>query len=467
LGACYLGGSEPPEQSAAFRFFTRLGLEYEPRFSWTAVTLAAIGTALAAWAWLGRRWRRGGSLCPRCSYDLSGIVTASAYPLKCSECGFDIESGRALTRPHRARRFVGAALLVFVAAYVTARGPEVKRSGWIRLAPSTYLVLQPMNVTAWTEAKLDLDGAPTMSRASQKALDRRLRRGTLWSWQEWILFKRIERVFRSRDDYGITPLQYEMAVRIETTPADAWNEETLARRLARIAELADVPLVNDWEGALAGGWNGNDVVEPVVTHGTVADALDELFAANWHWFANWDIGLDGLVMSGESEETSTSRARIYDVSAFLQDPDDAIELVDLITEIVRPGDWICNGGLASAAFEVADHLVVIAPTRAHFEIEDLLDNLGDALSAKPPFIHPHQPPDNPRAFRMMSQYPTGLLDNLRLARTVTSESLRAAGPMFDDGMTEAELDACNRGAFGLLDTCRRSASSPLLRQSAE
>ena len=50
--------------------------------------------------------------------------------------------------------------------------------------------------------------------------------------------------------------------------------------------------------------------------------------------------------------------------------------------------------------------------------------------------------------------PTGMLDDLRFVRSIPMEAIRRAGPSFDDGVTEQELDACNRGAFGVLDMVR-------------
>ncbi len=129
-------------------------------------------------------------------------------------------------------------------------------------------------------------------------------------------------------------------------------------------------------------------------------------------------------------------------------------MMDLIGDLVCPQDWIANGGTANAVFEVSDHLVVAATARAHIGIERLLKNLRDAASAEP-WIPPHQLLENPRAFAIEREYVPGLLDNIRLARTISIESLRAAGPNFADGVTEEELNGCDRGAFGLLDKLRR------------
>ena len=337
----------------------------------------------------------------------------------------------------------------------------------MRLVPSTVLVLQPMDVDAWTDAQLGLSKSPMIPPVLQKELSRRLNGGEVWSWQEWILFKRVERACRARADYGITALQYDMAVRLEKTRVNAGEEETRAQRLVRLAASADVPFLVDWESLSADGWREDDLVQATEINGTVAHALEQLCdSESWGSNAWWDITPEGVVVAGRSREASTSRARIYDVSAFSCDSDDSSQLIDLIGEIIEPGDWINNGGTVNAAFKVSDHLVVVATTRVHFEIERLLDNLRDAVSAEPPLIRPHRPLGNPRAFRIESEYVTGLLDHLRLARSIPVESLRSAGPILDYGVTEDELNACDRGAFGLLDTLRRSSSQPH-RQRAE
>jgi hypothetical protein len=63
--------------------------------------------------------------------------------------------------------------------------------------------------------------------------------------------------------------------------------------------------------------------------------------------------------------------------------------------------------------------------------------------------------ENPRAFRIESAYATGFIDDLRFVRSIPVAALRRAGPSFADGVTGPELEACNRGAFGVLDLVRK------------
>ncbi len=210
-----------------------------------------------------------------------------------------------------------------------------------------------MDVGTWTEAQWGRNRPPQPAAIPGKELTRRLNNAKLWSWQEWILLKRVERACAAR---------------------------------------------------------------------VLADS-----------------------------------ARIYDVSDL---PDNAIrylDLIRLITSDIAPGDWVDHGGSVNAVFAVSNHLVILATTLAHFEIEQLLDNLRDAVAA--PLIQRPLLFDNPRALTIKSPYATGLLDYLRAQRTISTESLRAAGPSFADGVTEQELDACDRAAFGLLDRMRRRPGS--------
>ncbi|MHC4217764.1 MAG: hypothetical protein ACYSU7_04830, partial [Planctomycetota bacterium] len=82
-------------------------------------------------------------------------------------------------------------------------------------------------------------------------------------------------------------------------------------------------------------------------------------------------------------------------------------------------------------------------------------------------IMPHQPIGNPRGFALVGEGGAGLLDHIRFIRTIPLDALRAAGPAFDDGVTEEELETCGRDAFGMLDQMREPSSSPPQQARAE
>jgi hypothetical protein len=226
-----------------------LGYDFVAAYTWPAIGLVALATLLVVWACIRYRWRRRGPrawLCPRCSYDLRGVVEKTGYPLTCSECAQEIGSQRFLRRTRVAWRLVGVACLIIVAAHLTARGPDIVHRRWIRVVPTTAMVLLPMNVTEWTLTQLNLSAAPVERRVWHEELTRRLAGGRVWAWQERILFKRVEWVCKARPDYGITPSQYEMAGRMKTMRADADHDDEFGRRLIRLAESADVPLHVEW-----------------------------------------------------------------------------------------------------------------------------------------------------------------------------------------------------------------------------
>lgn len=371
LEVCFGPWNEPAAVGLFPRLVEPLGYEYDPRFTWVATALFAIGILIAVW-WC--RWRRRAEvawICPRCTYDLRGVARDPVFPFRCAECGLEIESERPLTKTRRGWKLLGIAVLVFAAAHFTALWPQVKREGWMRIVPATVLVLQPMDVAQWTKAR-------ARWRYRTGELNRRLNDGELWSWQEWILFKRVEHACRARDDYGITPLQYKMAVKLHTTPARARDEETLARRLARLSASVDVPFVIDWASLSQDGFREDELVRPAPTDATAADALEELFT--WPYELWWNITPEGVVVAGRSQAGSTARVRIYEVSDF-RDESSVDELIDLM-HMIEPESWVDFGGTANAGFGISDHLVIIAPARVHFEIEDLLENLRQAGAAE-------------------------------------------------------------------------------------
>jgi hypothetical protein len=310
-----------------------------------------------------------------------------------------------------------------------------------------------MDLGAWADSRWRGTKVAALP-ARHEELTRRLRWGELSSWQEWILFKRVDRVLRKREDYGVTQTQFETWVRIDADRATAWEEETLAQRLTRMARSADVPLLVDWESLAADNVDAADLVP--VSIGSAAEVLHELGGTEslpWMWLF-WDVTPQGVAVTGASREGTTSRVRIYDVSELVDgSPDRSQELLDVIMELIEPESWFLHGGRVSGVFEVADHLVVIATSRVHLAIADVLSMLHEIRSAGPP-ARSFRPVGNLRAFRLESEGGAGILDNLRYAATVSTHSLRSAGPAFDDGVTEDELNSCDREAFGLLDALR-------------
>ncbi len=445
-GACFCGGYDGPERLTLVGLLRDIGYNYHPMFTWTAASLVAAGVLLAVWAWFGDQWRRRGRTeysCPGCNYDLRGVLEGATFPLTCSECAVAIKSTRAMNRPRRVWKLLVLSVLVLVAAHYTARGPEVSSGGWVRLMPSTLLVLQPMDVAAWIDAQFGPGRLPVVGTAPEVELARRLRRSGLWPWQEWILFKRVERVCRARDDFGITSAQYDTANVLRATQANATREETAAARLAGLSTAAGVPFRIDWESLGTEQLQVHELVQPTEPYATIAEALDGLCDELWPGYAYWDISPEGVVVSGRQ---ATLRSWIYDISALGIDRIHGPAFIDLVNK----DGWIMNSG----AFEVSNHLVVLTTSKAHLELELVLFNLRKASEAEPPFTRPHRVVGDARTFTLESDYFLGILDHFRIARSVSIEALRTGAPTLADGVTEDELDACGRAAFGFLDTLR-------------
>jgi hypothetical protein len=432
----------------------RFGYGYDAPFTWIAAGCVGVAVLFVVWLVIPERWRRFGrprSACPQCHYDLRGVLEASAFPVTCAECGLEIDAERLRQKPRPVRRTVAIAALLLLAAHVTALFPRAKRVGPKRLIPSTILVLQPMDVGQWTDDQLHGGRVVAGGAVRGTEVGRRLISGELWRWQEWLLYQRVARACRRRDDYGLTPAQYDTVVRLRTTRIEARGREPLSDRLTHLAWAAGVTIGADWEELAAAGVVGlfqDGHVSPEGPGLPVVRALDSaLDPKGWNDFM-WDVLLDGAVAILPKGDPTTGRCRIYDVTDLIAEPDDTYALDFLISDLVEPDHRTRQGAYTS--FVMTGRLVILAPSRVHVQIEDLLDGLRDAIAAGPPPSRPYVPPANPRQL----EGTWSLLDDLRYLRTVPIEAVRDAGPLFDDGVTEDELDACGRDSFGLLDRIR-------------
>jgi hypothetical protein len=118
----------------------------------------------------------------------------------------------------------------------------------------------------------------------------------------------------------------------------------------------------------------------------------------------------------------------------------------LISDYLSPDIWVVNGGAVCAMFVISDHLVVIAPTRVHLEIELMLAGVRNALTAE--LVRWEPPYDDYRAFSPVDVGAVGLLDGFRIARAIEARTLR------EHDVTDENLDTFQREVFGLLDTIR-------------
>jgi hypothetical protein len=78
--------------------------------------------------------------CRRCWYDLSNAQPQGAV-VTCPECGKTHRSRRAMRKTRRSKRFIVAALVLFIAAYGVRSTPQVKKRGMWAAVPGWVLVL--------------------------------------------------------------------------------------------------------------------------------------------------------------------------------------------------------------------------------------------------------------------------------------------------------------------------------------
>lgn len=145
-----------------------------------AACLALGGIAVIALA-LFRDRARGKRRCPRCWYDMS-----AARDLRCTECGREARSGRALlkTRRHWKRAMVGVVMVL--AAGVAGAGQQVIEHGWMRATPGWgYIAAMP-----WLEPQSK----------GMKELAARVQDGELREWEYRYLVQQCVDELRTAQD---------------------------------------------------------------------------------------------------------------------------------------------------------------------------------------------------------------------------------------------------------------------------
>jgi hypothetical protein len=97
--------------------------------------LGLLGLWLLYWSLLHDR-ARGRRRCPKCWYDMAGVPG-----ITCPECGRTVKRERRFYRTRRRWRWVGAALLLFVASAGALYSPTVARLGWLGASPTWALAV--------------------------------------------------------------------------------------------------------------------------------------------------------------------------------------------------------------------------------------------------------------------------------------------------------------------------------------
>lgn len=162
--------------------------------------LAALGAAALSWFIFGDRLTLRGvkaRRCPKCWYDLS-----HSPGLRCSECGYEAKRERQLHRARRKRRWVAAAMLIFIAAHLSLKGPAIKARGWFAAVPTTAFLFffERLEMPPRPAKQPLLSGIPLVGNlfrvppvpgwkkdGGRELMDVRFEQ-PMWSWQRW-LFK--------------------------------------------------------------------------------------------------------------------------------------------------------------------------------------------------------------------------------------------------------------------------------------
>ena len=157
--------------------------------------LAGIGVVMLFWALFWDR-ARGRKRCPKCWYDMSGAVAASAAgPWVCPECGRSIHSQDQMLRTRRRRDAMVAFAVLWVLSYCIFAMPRIKLSGRWGLIPNTVLILGFgwLERPSLDEQRLWLAGQSLTTRQHLFMDFRRNRfdKNLLDRWQRWLLYERI------------------------------------------------------------------------------------------------------------------------------------------------------------------------------------------------------------------------------------------------------------------------------------
>jgi hypothetical protein len=212
-----------------------------------ALGLAGAGVMLWALFWDRSRGRRR---CPRCWYDVGGIPG-----LVCPECGSTARRERVLLRTRRRPRWAVLAALLIVAGGATGSVPGYREGGWVRLVPSTALVLvapvdtPPPYMPRFSSYFLPspMGGSslspPPLSMGEQLEQEtwRRVQEGRMATWQAQRYLDRHFRAFpqdrpgAALDAPSHWPVDYQIPVRlasfswsglsVQVRDSDGWNDE--------------------------------------------------------------------------------------------------------------------------------------------------------------------------------------------------------------------------------------------------
>ncbi len=201
--------------------------------------VAALGIALAVWAWRGDR-SRGRRRCPKCWYDMAGVG------LKCPECGHEAGAVKRLYRPRRRRGLAALGLAILLGSYGLWIVPRVRAGGWVAAIPTTVLIIG----MPWWPMSLIAEDSPSASedwtlwgRHHEKC----------WDWQNRWIERRALGILRSRPSIGalrrallFLPEDRPIVLEVYASMARGLCSKSVSERAAA-AELLQFPIIEEWE----------------------------------------------------------------------------------------------------------------------------------------------------------------------------------------------------------------------------
>lgn len=120
-----------------------------------ALLLVLLAGLAIAWGFLADRvrGRTKQPRCPKCWYDLSGVVEHEASKWRCSECGFVATRIDQLHKGKKKWWTLAPALLFIAVSPLAWAWPTIDRDGWRAAVPTWAIVyFWPIDETAWAES---------------------------------------------------------------------------------------------------------------------------------------------------------------------------------------------------------------------------------------------------------------------------------------------------------------------------
>ena len=122
----------------------------------------AITTAIYALFWDRPGFRGRPKLrCRKCWYDLTKTPgDFNAEPIQCSECGKKHKTKRSMHKTHRSKKWIAAALVIWLMAYSASVTPKIQKSGWGAAVPRIVIVGSLPFLSEEPGSGLGRNGAP-------------------------------------------------------------------------------------------------------------------------------------------------------------------------------------------------------------------------------------------------------------------------------------------------------------------